>query len=82
MILQVVRTFKTDINIAIELDLFDKIENGFAIFKITKKEFDEIVKIQRQIVKDRERKTEYIPDSPYTASSGGYGFHRQKKRGN
>ena len=81
VIIQVVRAFKTDINIAIELDLFDRIENGFVILKITRKEFDEIVKIQREIIKNQERKAEYIPDSPYVASQGGYGFHRQKKRG-
>ncbi len=80
VILQVIRPFKNDINIAIELDLFDRIEDRFAFFNITRKEFDQIVKIQRRILKDRDRKAEYIPDSPYVANQGGYGYHRTRNR--
>jgi hypothetical protein len=79
-ILQVVRAFKSDINIAIELNLLNRIEEQYARFKITRKEFDQIVKIQRRIRRDRERKAEYIPDTPFLGSRGGYGYHRKKNR--
>ena len=82
VIIQVVRIFKSDINIALDMELFIKAEDGFAWFNITRKEFDRIVKIQRRIRNDRESKAEYIPDTPFLGSRGGYGYHRDKKRGN
>lgn len=80
VVIHVIRRFKNDINIAIEAELFIKDEGRFAWFNLTRKEFDQIVKIQRQIKNDRESKAEYIPDSPYVAGSGGYGYHRPRKR--
>jgi hypothetical protein len=81
VIIHVVRAFNDDINIAIEAGFFLKDEDNYAWFNITKKEFDQIVKIQRRIRNDRESKAEYIPDTPFLGSRGGYGYYRDKKRG-
>jgi hypothetical protein len=82
VVIQVVRRFKGDINIATEAELFIKDEDKFAWFNITRMEFDQIVKIQRRIRNDRESKAENIPDTPFLGNRGGYGYYRDKKRGN
>lgn len=82
VIIQVVRIFKNDINIALEMELFIKTEDRFVWFNITRKEFDQIVKIQRRIRNESGSKVEYIQDTPFLGSRGGYGYHRDKKRGN
>jgi hypothetical protein len=81
VIIQVVRIFKNDINIALDMELLLRAEDKLAWFNITRKEFDQIVKVQRRIRDVRESKAEYIPDTPFLGSRGGYGYYRDKKRG-
>lgn len=80
VIIRVVRMFKNDISIALDMELFIKTEERFVWFDITRKKFNQIEKIQRRIRNKGENKPEYIPETLFLGSRGGYGYHRIKNR--